>query len=297
MASKTASVSVIGLGNIGSALANALLRAGHRVTVWNRTSSKADTLLSQGAVLADSAISCLTASPLTIICVLSDDAVRASLSGLGAETSTQLFSHTLVNLTNGSPNQARGTGEWLARLGLTNYIHGGVMVPPHLVGGPHCFTVYSGSSTAFEEHENTLAAIGASKFVGSDAGSASLYDVGMLTAMYGLLGGYFHSIAMMKAAGLSAVEFTNNFIVPFMPPIVQLLPEFARQVDSEEFGPKKDGSPMGMLGVSLDNIIATSNELGIKYELMSVVKDWVEKRVKSGGWNDEMSSVLAELHQ
>ncbi len=42
-------VSVIGLGAMGSALVRALLRAGHRVTVWNRTSAKAEPLVREGA--------------------------------------------------------------------------------------------------------------------------------------------------------------------------------------------------------------------------------------------------------
>src|SRR5918996_263690 len=48
-------VSVIGLGAMGSALARALLSNGHRVTVWNRTSAKAEALVQDGAVLAHSA--------------------------------------------------------------------------------------------------------------------------------------------------------------------------------------------------------------------------------------------------
>ena len=42
-------VSVVGLGAMGSALARALMRAGHRVTVWNRTASKAEALVREGA--------------------------------------------------------------------------------------------------------------------------------------------------------------------------------------------------------------------------------------------------------
>lgn len=39
---------VIGLGQMGSTLAQLLLDSGYRVTVWNRTAAKADAL-SQGA--------------------------------------------------------------------------------------------------------------------------------------------------------------------------------------------------------------------------------------------------------
>ena len=35
-------IAFIGLGNMGSHMARNLLRAGHEVTVWNRTLSKAD---------------------------------------------------------------------------------------------------------------------------------------------------------------------------------------------------------------------------------------------------------------
>ncbi len=47
-------VCVIGLGNMGSALAQALLTSGHRVTVWNRTASKCEALATAGATVATS---------------------------------------------------------------------------------------------------------------------------------------------------------------------------------------------------------------------------------------------------
>ncbi|GAA3079292.1 hypothetical protein GCM10020000_76170 [Streptomyces olivoverticillatus] len=45
-----ANVTVIGLGAIGTALAGALVAAGHRTTVWNRTPGKGDALVEMGAV-------------------------------------------------------------------------------------------------------------------------------------------------------------------------------------------------------------------------------------------------------
>jgi len=49
-------VSVIGLGPRGRALARALFSGGHRVTIWNRNVAKADPLIHEGTVLADSTI-------------------------------------------------------------------------------------------------------------------------------------------------------------------------------------------------------------------------------------------------
>ncbi len=45
---------LIGLGKMGSGIAKSLLRAGHRVTVYNRTRSRAEALLADGAIVAAS---------------------------------------------------------------------------------------------------------------------------------------------------------------------------------------------------------------------------------------------------
>ena len=47
-------ISVIGLGDMVSALATTLLNNGNSVTVWNRSSDKAGPLTASGALLASS---------------------------------------------------------------------------------------------------------------------------------------------------------------------------------------------------------------------------------------------------
>src|SRR5277367_6267637 len=47
-------VAFIGLGRMGSAIARNLLKAGHEVTVYNRTREKAEPLAAEGAKIADS---------------------------------------------------------------------------------------------------------------------------------------------------------------------------------------------------------------------------------------------------
>jgi 3-hydroxyisobutyrate dehydrogenase-like beta-hydroxyacid dehydrogenase len=47
-------VTLIGIGKMGSGIAKSLLRAGHRVTVFNRTRSRAEALLADGAIVATS---------------------------------------------------------------------------------------------------------------------------------------------------------------------------------------------------------------------------------------------------
>jgi len=70
-------VSIIGLGNMGSGIAKSLLRAGNRVTVYNRTREKAEALRANGAVVATSvAEACKTSVLFTMV---ADDAALESL--------------------------------------------------------------------------------------------------------------------------------------------------------------------------------------------------------------------------
>jgi len=48
-----AKIGWIGLGNMGSPMSKNLVKAGHEVTVWNRTKAKADDVLAAGAKWAD----------------------------------------------------------------------------------------------------------------------------------------------------------------------------------------------------------------------------------------------------
>ncbi|HTF47760.1 MAG TPA: NAD(P)-binding domain-containing protein, partial [Pseudonocardia sp.] len=104
------SVSVLGLGAMGSALASAFLRAGHSTTVWNRTQGKALELDSQGVQRSGTAEEAIGASPLVVLCVVHYDAGYQALRPVA----DQLGGRTLVNLCNGSPNQAREMARWAA---------------------------------------------------------------------------------------------------------------------------------------------------------------------------------------
>src|SRR5258708_20439076 len=73
-------VGLIGLGRMGTGIAKSLLRAGHRVTVYNRTRERAEALRKDGATVAGSfAEACRGAPGLTMLAA--DAAVEAG--GLG----------------------------------------------------------------------------------------------------------------------------------------------------------------------------------------------------------------------
>ena len=81
-------VGFIGLGNMGSGIAANLLKAGHELTVFNRTASKSEPLVKQGARYAPHiADACQGDAVMTM---LSDDqAVESVVFGEGGNAASQ----------------------------------------------------------------------------------------------------------------------------------------------------------------------------------------------------------------
>src|SRR5882724_8528690 len=98
-------VSIIGLGPMGQALASAFIKGGHPTTVWNRTTSKADALVAQGANHATTIADAIAASPLVITSLMDNDTVRTVLNPV----TEMLTERGLINLTSSAPEQARQT--------------------------------------------------------------------------------------------------------------------------------------------------------------------------------------------
>nr|BFE85264.1 NAD(P)-dependent oxidoreductase [Planobispora longispora] len=247
-------VSVIGLGAMGRALAGALLDRGHPTTVWNRTAGRAGELAARGATVAATAAEAVAASPVTVICVLDYEAVRETLDPVAGT----LTGRTLVNLTNGTPEQARTTAGWAAGHGV-DYVDGGIMAVPPMIGQDGALILYSGSQEAFTAHERTLGALGTATYLGEDAGRASLYDLALLSAMYGMFGGFFHAVAMTGSEKVPAAEFTP-LVVAWLNAMIAGLPAMAAALDSGDHS--ADDSNVEMQAASYVNLLDASRAQG-----------------------------------
>src|SRR5829696_271738 len=167
------SVTVIGLGAMGSALAAAVLAAGYPTTVWNRSPQRAEPLVARGAAAAATPGEAIEASRLVIVCLLD----MASVTDVLDPAKDVLAGRVLVNLTNGTPAQARD----LAGRYDSDYLDGGIMAVPPTIGTPDAFVFYSGSRSAFDTNRTVLYLFGESRYVGDDAGLAALRDIALLS--------------------------------------------------------------------------------------------------------------------
>jgi len=74
-------IAFLGLGMMGSGIAGNLLRAGHQLTVWNRTPEKAEALAAAGATLAATPREAAEGADIAFTMVADDSALMGVLEG------------------------------------------------------------------------------------------------------------------------------------------------------------------------------------------------------------------------
>jgi 3-hydroxyisobutyrate dehydrogenase-like beta-hydroxyacid dehydrogenase len=83
-------VGFIGLGKMGEPMARNLLRAGHLLTIYNRTRQRAEALGGEGARVADTAADAAADAEVLITMLADDHAVRSVLLGAGPDETSAI---------------------------------------------------------------------------------------------------------------------------------------------------------------------------------------------------------------
>ncbi|MFD9222529.1 NAD(P)-dependent oxidoreductase [Streptomyces sp. NPDC060064] len=289
MSAPKPAVSVLGLGMMGSALAAAFLKAGHPVTVWNRSAARTGPLVAQGALPAGTAAEAVAASPLVVVCLLTNDNVGELLATLAEEVSGR----TLVNVTNGTPSQARELAAWAAKHGA-EYVDGGIMAVPQMIAGPHAYVFYSGPQGTFDAHRETLSALGGTKYVGTDPGLAALYDLALLTGMYGMVLGVMQAYALVRTEDIPATEF-SELLVPWISAMLAGAPQWAQSIDSGRH--LTDVSSLAVNHAAFPNFLAAFRDQGVRTDLFEPFQAILDRAMTEGHEADGLSRIADLLRK
>ena len=196
-------VTVIGLGNMGSALARALVEQGRSVTVWNRSPEKAVTLMENGAVLAPTLADAFTTSPIILICVTNYAAANHILD----EVASYLRGKLLVQFTTGSPQDARASEAWIHEHDA-EYLDCAITGSPSSIGTPNAHILVAGQEAAFQKAEPILRILADNlDYKGELIGLASAWEMVFLMHYYGMFLSLLHSVLICQAEGIPLEEY------------------------------------------------------------------------------------------
>lgn len=194
-------IGLIGLGHMGAPMAARLLRAGHRLTLWNRSPDKAEALIAAGAKRA--ATPAEAAQGDLVITMLADDAAVEAMvygpQGLLGQPALHVGQSTI--------------GVALAdRLfrdhGPEAYISAPVFGRPPAAEAGKLFVVAAGAAAAIDRAEPALRAVGQKLFrVGETPSAANLVKLGGNFMLVALVESFAEAMALAEAGGVERRAF------------------------------------------------------------------------------------------
>lgn len=107
-------IGFIGLGIMGQGMARNILRAGFRLTVWNRTASKMEPLVAAGAAAASSPAEVAAGSDVVVTCVSDTPDVEAVITGAGGVLERAAPGSLMIDCSTISPLVTRQLAALLA---------------------------------------------------------------------------------------------------------------------------------------------------------------------------------------
>jgi 3-hydroxyisobutyrate dehydrogenase-like beta-hydroxyacid dehydrogenase len=275
-------VGVLGLGRMGAALVGALLGAGHDVVVWNRSPLKAGPLLDRGARLAATPAEVASAD-VVLSCLSTYDSQRPVLEAASLKA--------LVNLTSGTPAEARDLAAWASSAGI-DYVDGVIMAVPQGIGTAQSRILYSGSAPVFSAQCEVLSVLGEPVFLGEDAGLAALYDLALLGIMWSTMAGYLHALALVGTEGVAPATFTP-MALSWLSAVGGFLPGIGAQVADGDYA--TDVSALDINAAGLGLLVETSRAQGIGASVPEVLRELFDRAVAAGHGSHAIASVIEEI--
>jgi 3-hydroxyisobutyrate dehydrogenase-like beta-hydroxyacid dehydrogenase len=269
---------------MGRAMAGAYLEAGYRVTVWNRTASRADDLVARGAGRAATVEEALAASEVVVLS-LTD---YASMYTVLEPAAPALKGRVLVNLSSDTPDRAREGAAWAAGHGA-RHLTGGVQTPPSGIGSPEFDTFYSGPRDLFEEYEDVLKVLTGTDYRGEDPGLAALYYQLQMDLFWTTLTAWLHMLALADANGIKPSE-----IMPYAAGTLggmgQFLDFYTPRIEAGRHA--GDVERISMAVASMDHVVHTTRDSGVDPALPAAVLESFRRAAAEGYEEDSLTRLF-----
>jgi 3-hydroxyisobutyrate dehydrogenase-like beta-hydroxyacid dehydrogenase len=279
-------VGFIGLGNMGSAMASSLLRAGHELTVYNRTAAKAKPLVDQGAKHAahiadacngDTVITMLADDAALESTVFADDGLLQSLNKSAIHISCSTISIALSErLTDAHAKASQ------------HYVSAPVFGRPEAAAAAKLFVAAAGPPDILDACNPMFDAIGQKTFrFGDKPSSANLVKLSGNFLIVSVIESLSEAMALVSKGGLEQhqyLEFLTSTL--FNAPVYRT---YGGLIADKKFTPPGFVAPLGLKDVRLT--LAAGESLRVPLPLASLIRDRFITLLARGGENLDWSAI------
>jgi 3-hydroxyisobutyrate dehydrogenase-like beta-hydroxyacid dehydrogenase len=278
-------VGFVGLGNMGAAMAGNLLKAGHELTVYNRSPAKARALAAQGARVASSlAEACRGDAVLTMLA--NDEAVESlALGREGILASLHRGAVHICSSTISVPLSQRLSREHTEH--GQRYVAAPVFGRPEAAAAAQLVIVAAGERTAVDAAQPLLEAIGRKVFVVSDdPGAANLIKLSGNFLFASVIESLGEAFALISKGGIDRQRYLEILTSLFNVPAYTI---YGGLIASGRFEPAGFAAPLGQKDIRL--LLTAAEKLGVPMPVASLLRDRFVSLIAQGGERLDWSAI------
>jgi 3-hydroxyisobutyrate dehydrogenase-like beta-hydroxyacid dehydrogenase len=279
-------IGFIGLGNMGSRMAANLLRAGHELTVYNRTPEKQRPLVEQGAQAADRVADACHGD--AVITMLADDAaVEAVVFGERGLLESLVTGAIHVSMsTIGLASSERLTAAHTAA--NQAFVAAPVFGRPEAAAAAKLFVVAAGAPNAVDVSVPLFEAIGQRTFrVGDKPPLANLVKLSGNFLLASAIEALGEAITLVAKAGVDRREYVDFLATTlFTAPAYKI---YGDLIAEERFEPAGFAAPLGAKDIRLT--LSAAESLRVPMPLASLLRDRYLALLAQGGETLDWSAI------
>jgi 3-hydroxyisobutyrate dehydrogenase-like beta-hydroxyacid dehydrogenase len=279
-------VGFIGLGNMGSAMVSSLLKAGHEVTVYNRTAAKAQPLIDQGAKYAakiadachgDAVITMLADDAALESIVFADGGVLQSLRKTAIHISSSTIS---VALSERLTDVHKKAGQ--------RFASAPVFGRPEAAAAAKLFVAVSGAPDTLDACTPIFEAIGQKTFrFGDKPSSANLVKLSGNFLIVSVIESLGEAMVLVSKGGIDQHQFLDFLTSTlFNAPVYKT---YGGLIADKKFAPPGFVAPLGLKDVRLT--LAAGESLRVPLPLASLIRDRFLTLLARGGEHLDWSAI------
>ncbi len=276
----------VGLGKMGSGIAGNLLRAGHELTVYNRTKEKATAFANEGAKVANSPADAARGAEAVFTMLSDDHAVAEVVFGNTGIASGLRDGAAHISSSTISTTFAKRLAEEHTKRGQV-YIGAPVFGRPEAAEAKKLIVVSAGPKQALERYRPLFDAIGRATFIaGEEPWQANLIKLCGNFMIASMLEAFSESFAAIQKAGLQRKQFFDVISELFGSPVYK---NYGAVIAEDKYEPAGFALKLGLKDVR--QAIEAAQEVGVALPFASVIRDHLVSAIAHGQEQMDWSSI------
>jgi 3-hydroxyisobutyrate dehydrogenase-like beta-hydroxyacid dehydrogenase len=278
-------IGFLGLGTMGEPIANNLRKAGHDLTVWNRTAEKASHIVAKGGKLARTARECASGQDLVFTCLADEKALEAVLEGADGALAGLAKGDVLVDLSTAGTRSARAVAKRAADRGV-QFVSAPILGSKTAAEQAQIVLLAGGPGAAREKVRPALHAVSARIIELDDPVQAALMKLCVNAVGGAMIAGFGEALALGASGGLPIWKIVEVIQAsPFHSPLFLVKGEL---VEKQDWAPR--------FAVSLaekDQRLAqeAAGDQGAKAPISEAVRRLLSEAVESGRGEKDVAAV------